>query len=139
MNAYIRSLKHVSCCFNYCIYLTTVQSSQQAQLQQQQQQHQQQQQQTQQQIQQQSQQQSQQRTQFKYSWPQQPQTQTQAQAQRVTATGSLQFQPIQGMPVIYPQPAMVPDPNWYYNNMMLYPVSPQSYIPAQYAQVSCQY
>ena len=40
------------------------------------------------------------------------------------------------IPVFYPQPTAVVDPNWYYNHMVLYPLSPGAgYIPAQYSPV----
>ena len=49
---------------------------------------------------------------------------------------SLQFQPVQSMPVLYPQPAVIPDPNWYYQQqMMMYQLSPQQFVPAQYTQM----
>ena len=44
--------------------------------------------------------------------------------------------PTAAIPVFYPQPAAVVDPNWYYNHMVLYPLSPGAgYIPAQYSPV----
>lgn len=45
--------------------------------------------------------------------------------QRPTNVPSFQFQPLpqRGIPVFYPQQAAImTDPNWYYNNMMLYQV-----------------
>lgn len=46
------------------------------------------------------------------------------------------FQPVQSMPVLYPQPAVVPDPNWYYQQqMMMYQLSPPQFVPAQYSQM----
>ena len=52
------------------------------------------------------------------------------------AMASLQFQPMQSMPVLYPQPAVIPDPNWYYQQqMMMYQLSPQQFVPAQYTQM----
>lgn len=46
--------------------------------------------------------------------------------QRPTNVPSFQFQPLaqRGVPVFYPQQATImTDPNWYYNNMMLYQVT----------------
>ena len=56
--------------------------------------------------------------------PMRPQTKFSAR-QRPTNVQSFQFQPLaqRGVPLFYPQQtAIMTDPNWYYNNMMLYQV-----------------
>jgi hypothetical protein len=53
--------------------------------------------------------------------------------QRPSNVPSFQFQPLagRGVPMFYPQQtAIMADPSWYYNNMLVYQVSPQQFIPA---------
>ncbi len=71
------------------------------------------------------------------SQPQRSSSQPSFPRQQATAMPTFQFQPVQGVPMVYPQTTnIVPDSasGWYYGNMMVYPVpAPQHYIPAQYA------